>query len=203
MKIECIAEDRGSISIVVDDEYWGKTHKKIIVSPQKALESCVSIQELDERFKELEYRGALQFAAKHISLRAMTSKELQMKMKEHHVSKNTMQRVIHEFTKQGYLNDNVCLEAFLSGQQRRRYGPNAIVRKLESKGLKANSATLQAIMNPEVQKTAIQALVSTRYKNRNLANRKEKDKVIASLLRRGFELDIILSILPPLSQWDQ
>ncbi|MBA3816234.1 MAG: RecX family transcriptional regulator, partial [Parachlamydiaceae bacterium] len=54
---------------------------------------------------------------------------------------------------------------------------------------------LRESQTDEKQRAAIKQLLTTRYRSRNLKDFREKRKVVSSLIRRGFDLSLILDIL--------
>ena len=102
--------------------------------------------------------------------------ELKAALQEKDASLNTTEKVITEFEQLGYLNDAEWLESFLRRMQREKKGSQYTDCK-----------------DNEVQ--SIERLLATRYRQKNLAAAKERQKVIASLARKGFTLGNILKTL--------
>lgn len=76
-------------------------------------------------------------------------------------------------------------------------GPNAILRKLAGKGIASEDAfeAVQDLLDPEAQKEQIAHLLSTRYRRHDLSDFASREKVTASLVRKGFDAFIIKEVL--------
>ncbi|MGA8165349.1 MAG: RecX family transcriptional regulator, partial [Waddliaceae bacterium] len=72
-------------------------------------------------------------------------------------------------------------------------GPQKIARKLKERKIQEKDIhqALEKWERPQLQKERILALLASRYRTCDLNNPKDKQKVIASLFRRGFDLDQI------------
>jgi regulatory protein len=181
--------------ILVEEEEWKEVDISIFGS-RPSFPKFHSLTELEEFFLQLEYRGAKSFAYKRLSIKPLSTAELRRQLKERKVSEKNTDAVIQELTNLGYLNDEEWIESFIRSQSNRQKGPQAVAAKLKWKGLKEEEfqEPLQEMMDDEVQKEGIQKLLSTRYRSKDLQDRRERDKVIAALVRRGYSLDVIFSV---------
>jgi regulatory protein len=191
MKIDCLlsTSNQGLLTIFCDGEEWGEVHPSIFGRKPPLPKEAASLEEFNRLFLALEYRQAKQYAARRLAAQSLPSATLRRSLQKCLVSEATIERVIQELTLLGYLNDQEWAANFARVQAARRVGPRVIARKLASKGIRGSFAS------EEGQKEAIQHLLQTRYRRRDLSDFREKQKVIASLMRRGFDLDAILSIL--------
>jgi regulatory protein len=144
-----------------------------------------------EEFREEEYRGAKRYALKRLSMQAMLSTALSDALRERLVSESVIEKVISECLESGYIDDKEWVDAFVRGQKRKRVGPEMIRMKLVQKGVDPS------LMEEEVDESAqIRDLLESRFRNRNLRDYKEKQKVIAALMRKGYHLGAILNEMP-------
>jgi regulatory protein len=108
----------------------------------------------------------------------------------------------------GFLNDDEWTASFVRGQSNRKVGPRAIAQKLASKGVRGEKLeqALENSWNPSEQKALITSLLKSRYAKKNLSDFKERQKVIASLMRKGFDFSAIMGCLKSVSfnscAWD-
>ena len=137
--------------------------------------------------------GARRYALMRLSMKSHSIYELRDQLEQKGMSAGIIEQVIEEFIKQGYLNDQEWVDAFIRGQQSRHTGPRSIQRKLRQKGISEDQireALLRAGLK-ENQGCQIKKLLTARYKSKDLNDLKQKQKVIAALIRKGFDLDEI------------
>lgn len=134
-------------------------------------------------------------AIRRLARKSYLSHELQEKLLTLGFPSDEVDKTIFHLTAGGYLNDQAWVDSFIGGQERKRVGTSLIIQKLKMKKVPPE-LYLTRIKESAVSPTeAIQSLLTTRYKNKNLKNPKEKGQVIASLLRRGYSFSDIKSAL--------
>lgn len=194
MKIECKPKEGrfGVLSISIDEEPWRDIHQ-VIYGRQPRFPKCETEEALIEYLQKKEYEGARQYALKRLAKYNQPSSQLKKALKEKLVSNQTLEKVIAECKNMGFLNDNEWLMNFIRQEILRGTGPQQIIRKLLSKGIDFDSSqkAVENMLSDETQDQQIAKLLSTRYRTRNLEDYKERSKVIAALLRKGFSLDSI------------
>jgi regulatory protein len=198
MKVHAGEMDRykKTFPLFIDEEEWKTLHVSIFGrNPKFGIFS--SQEELIEKFSVLEYKGSRNFIIRRLALKNYHSQELSAALKRRGVSCDTVDRVICEFLQQGYLNDEAWLASYIRGLRLQRFGFNSILLKLRHKGIPKESALLAISEIKENEgegqdeRASIDKLLETRYKNRDLSVKKERDKVIAALMRKGYGLDDI------------
>ena len=127
-------------------------------------------------------------ALRLLSLKSYSTYELKKKLLRKGFSSEEIDPVLEKYLRLGYLNDSDLTERRIEAFKRKGYGPYWIAAKLKtlglSQGLKASS------YSQEEQKAVIQKVLKT-----PLFAKKEKNKQIAALQRRGFDLETILEII--------
>ncbi|MBA3957945.1 MAG: regulatory protein RecX [Parachlamydiaceae bacterium] len=187
---------RGILTISVDGEPWGEIHT-MIFGKRPSFPTCNSLEEFEQAFRAVEYRAALNYALRRLSVRSLSSNEMRKSLVERLVSPDTISKVIQECMQNGYLNDEVWLDAFVRGLLSKKLGPRAMMYKLRLKGVSQSDAEriLESSDNPEACQERIAKLVATRYRTRDLTDYHEREKVIAALMRKGFNLDDVQAVL--------
>ncbi len=180
------------ITIYVDDEPWKDIHSKIF-GRDVSLPTCHTMDELHTYFMTLEYAKAKKYALNCLAMRSYVSTQLQKLLEKNLISSSTIQKIIQEFTRLGYLNDQEWIKSFVRAQLARHIGSQTIVYKLMNKGISQHEAQrwLEELADPSETHKNIQYLLKTKYKDRNLSDYADKQKVIASLARKGFDFDMI------------
>jgi regulatory protein len=195
IKIDYKIENRSCIAILIDGEFWRKGDITILGKKPDLPGQCNSIEELESLYKVLEYQGAKRYAYKRLALKSMPSYELANLLAKKHISESVCNTLIEELTRQGYLNDKDWAEAYVKYQSHKKYGPKAILHKLRAKGYKNSDHVIASVSAPDVQSDSILKIISTRYRSRDFSDPYEKNKVIAALVRKGYDLDIILKTI--------
>lgn len=194
MKITCLPKEgrRLVMTVYVDDEPWVDVHTKIF-GRSINLPSCDSVEQLQKKFIDLEYAKARKYTLDCLAMRSYPSTQLKKLLVRNLISAETIQKVLEEFTRLGYLKDEEWIERFIQAQLGRHVGPQMIIGKLLNKGIPLREAKnwIEKTVDETVTQKSIQHLLKTKYKNRNLSDYREKQKVFAALARKGFDTESI------------
>jgi len=199
MKIECLPSTtrKGEMVIFYEGEPWRTVHRSIFGYRPSLPRETTSLEELSQQFSLLEYRGAKHYLLKRLSAQSLPSASAAESLQRRMVSKETIERLLKELCGLGYLNDHEWTASYIRQQTARKIGPRKIACKLANKGISQETAkeALQLSSNEEQQRQLIAKLLETRYRSCDLTDFRAKQKVIASLVRRGFDLHVIISTL--------
>jgi regulatory protein len=119
-------------------------------------------------------------ALRLLSLKSYSTYELRKKLIRRGFDAHDIEPVLEKCRRWGFLNDKDLTERRIEAYKKRGYGPHWIAGKFKQQGLKPSSYTQQE------QKEIILRLL----KNPIYA-RKDRNKQIAALQRRGFDLEVI------------
>lgn len=198
MKLELIPTGslREAFTLLIDGHPQERIHISIFGRHPKFPEEIHSLEEWQAEFDAMEYRLAKNYVLKRLSAQNYYSRQLEKRLIERYVKKQTAQKLIQEAISWGYLNDEAWLDAFMRGHVK-RHGARSISQKLQIKGVPLDviEETMEKWRDPEEDKEAIRRFVQTRFRSRNLSNPKERQKVIAALIRRGYSFEQVYSIL--------
>ena len=141
----------------------------------------------------LEYRMAKNYAIRRLSLQGMLSTALARLLKERLVSVQTVNKVLEDLSELGFVNDQEWVASFVRSQSGKKVGPRAIAQKLANKGIRGEKLelALEKSWGAAEQTPLILQLLKSRYAKRNLSDFKERQKVVAALVRRGFDVTVI------------
>ncbi len=199
MKVSWQLEDktRGFIAIFIDDEFWRRGHRSILGSKPALPKDCQEIGDLQTIYTSLEYAGAKKYAYQRLSIKGYSTFEMKKLLADKLVSPEASERVLAELQQLGYINDREWVAAFVRSQTGKRMGPQRIKARLRQKGIPADliEQVIEKSADTEAQGEGIARLLATRYRSRNLSDYHERQKVIAALMRRGYDLDEILDAL--------
>lgn len=181
-------------NLFLDDEPWKEVHASIFGKPPRidGLE-----EPFNKTFLEREWRYSKNFALRRLVQKNYSSYEIEKLLLERSVSKESIRKVVAELVKEGYINDLDWISNFIRRNKEKKYGPKNIVLKLRMKGVPEGEIE-RALGELEEQNSSsdqIKKLLETKYSKKDLSDFKEKQKVIASLIRRGFDYEAILPYL--------
>lgn len=143
----------------------------------------------------MDQEEAKKLAYKRLAMRGFHSSEMRGLLEERGASKQVVNTVVEELLQLGYLNDIEWIKGAIRSYSLRKYGAKAIAYKLSTRGIPKSEFLPFLAEIQEQQPDQIRRLLQTTYKNRNLSLYREKQKVIAALVRKGYDLNVILSVI--------
>lgn len=141
-----------------------------------------TLEELNHWLEQTEDKLVKSAAYRFLSRRSYSKAILLQKLKEKKYSLSKCLKVVDELEKLGYLSDADYVEMLIRQKMRQGYGPLHIERALRENGLDAS--VVRERMDVQMQKEAV-----TKWFMKMRG--KEKSKMIAFLLRRGFDYSVI------------
>ena len=189
----CIIPDdqrKDVLHLSVGESFYREIHVSIFGKHPK-IRFCE--ENAEEQFSAKEFERARYFVFKRLSQRGYSSFELRNQLQERLVSEQGVEQVLAECFRLGYLDDEVWIEQFIREQKLRKTGPKMIAAKLYKKKVPRSffEPFLENLLTLEEQKEAIDRLLATRFRLRNLDDFKEKNKIFAALQRKGFTVEAI------------
>jgi len=193
MKLEWKKEFK-NVLLCIDNEIYRKFHLTIVGSKTVL---PTEIEDLNAYLAKLEYEGARRYLLYCLSRKSYASTELKKKLKDRFVDDAIIQKVLQNCHDLGYLNDEYWIESYIKGQLARKRGSRAILAKLQTKGIPREKAekALEKLDSLSNRLERLKSLIHSKYHKYSLKNHKEKQKVIASLIRRGFNYEEIIESL--------
>lgn len=175
-------------TIFLDNEPWKTIHSAIFGRRLNFPSECLSLSEWEQFFYEKECQQAKQYLLWRLSRQSLHSQQIKKILKEKLVTPSVIETVIEEFIQKGYLDDDHWIKSYINAQ-RKRFGLPIIASKLKAKGITIED--IEGIQDTEKEKEVIQHLLHTKYRLKDLSDRTQRQKVIASLLRKGFSYESI------------
>lgn len=181
----------GEIHVIeIEGEEWGRIHKDILGS--SPLPFTDNKDNFNYQLSLLILGGARRYALRRLAMRNYSSRDIRSQLKKKIVPDLLIDQVIDELTKAGYCNDQEWVGSFIRNELNRKSGPRLIQSKLIKKGFTPDEIQ-EALQSAKLsQNNQIAKLLSTRYRSKDLNDKKEFQKVVAGLIRKGFDLEEIL-----------
>ncbi len=197
--IEVVAcpDRRDLFDIQVNGDCWRRVHASIFGRRPSIPPLLGSFNDWEKQFLSHEYRCAKNFALRQLSRKSQTSMELSQTLRQKLVSEESTAKVIAEITRLGYFDDADWVQRYVKAQLAKGKGPEAIKAAMRTKGISDSMIAQELTVSASAitQKDQLRRLLATRYKGRNLADFKERQKVVGALMRRGFDLDTIRKVV--------
>ena len=141
------------------------------------------------------YQAAKKYLFGALSKESLCTPQIRQRLKRREVSEEIREQLIEEMIRLGFVDDRAWVEAFVRRQQGRRDGPSMIKMKLRAKGIDSELINEFVSRDDEMLTHQIVGLLKTRYRKYDLSDFKERQKAIAALARKGFDLEAIRSAL--------
>lgn len=186
--------DRNILELHLDGELWRAFHVYVVGNHPK-FPDFRTPSELEEYFLAFETRYAKNYCLKRLSSMSCSSVQLRQKLEERLISAQVIEAVLGELEQLGYLNDREWVENYIRRQP--KCGPRLLAAKLRAKGFPREmiEESLEGNSDSEEEKERLLSLIKTGYRSKNLKDFKDRQKVIASLIRKGFNISVIKEVM--------
>lgn len=196
MLIQCVPHPykKDVFTLFINEEPWKEIHASIF---GKTPQLDALIEPLDIKFQELELCLSKNFALRRLVQRNFSSYEMEKLLYERLVSKETVHKIVQELVESGYINDQDWISGFIRRNIEKKQGFKNIAMKLRAKGIPEREieSKLSDLAEEGSQSASIKKLLETKYRSRDFSDYREKQKVIASLIRRGFSYEDIHAVI--------
>lgn len=182
---------RNTFVLLVDDEPRYEIHTSVFGKSLEFHSTYQDEQSFEEHFQEVEYQKTRNYAFKRLAMKNHSSFEMQQALEERYVSSQVIQKVIEECTQLGYINDLDWIQGFVASQKRKNLGAKMIRMKLLAKKVPLSLIEEMESSFSDGEEQQIHELLEKRFRNRNLEDFKEREKVIGALLRKGYDLELV------------
>lgn len=185
-------EKKDLLIVTVNGEEWRQIHKKIFGFRLKPVQ--MHQKDFEELFFQTERQKAKEYLIRCLSMRSYFTHELLKKLTDLKISPNTIQALLEEFRRLGYLNDQDYLNQLIKSYQTRKFGPRVIYSKLLMKGV-PKAWIDEALGEMEENSEVLSDLIEKKKRLLNLEDYKDRNKLIQFLLRKGFSYEKIKELL--------
>lgn len=169
-------------TIFIDAQFWRVVHKTIF-GRHPRLSSV-------ELFDDYEKQRVKNYLIWRLSRQSYHSEQLGAFLRRYLVQEKTIRLLIDEFQENGIFNDESWLNQYMTNQLK-RYQLRFVLNKLRLKGF--SNETLESLRkvwnNQESDIQAILHQLQTRFRNKDFTDFKTKQKIIASLIRKGYHFE--------------
>lgn len=183
-------KNKNRVNVYVDGEFAIALYLETAVRAGLCKDMDISGLDLSRIGREDEKKFAMDAALSFISYQMRSRKEVLDKLKQKDVAPETAELTVEKLEELGYLNDRIYAETY-AGELKERMGRRGIRQKLYEKGVEKEiiDETLDSLGDFS---DVIRAQAERLFQKYGPADEyKTAQKVIRTLLNRGFELDEI------------
>ncbi|HNZ33281.1 MAG TPA: regulatory protein RecX [Candidatus Cloacimonas sp.] len=194
LKITKKAENDKKSLIIIDNQIWGILPDRILL-PFFPIPYTGEIN--NDQAKELLSlieKQARQQLLKYLGNREHSSLECKQYLKRKHYPTELIDTLICEFQDKKYIDDHRYVQILISSLISRKKSKNAIAMKLKETRLPTEiwKELLNELYNQEEgMENLKEQITQLRFRYRDLPPSKQKEKIYASLYRKGFNLNDI------------
>lgn len=154
---------------------------------------------MEEETETIAYRKGMALACRYLSMKSMHSNELGKKLQEQGIAEELIGAILLDCQSKKWLNDQEFCARFVEKLSKQGKSEIEISLKARQRGIPIKEITPHLQQNSNSQSLAL--LINKRYKilyhpeEKGVEQRKARDKAIRALLRRGFSMNDIYSVL--------
>lgn len=190
-----IEEDKSKIKIFIDEEYAFWLYKKDIIKYEIAEENEISPEAFNELLSDIVYNRAKQKALSLLKFMDRSEYEIRKKMTDAGYPETITTSIISYLHEYNYLNDERFASNYIRLRKERK--SKLVIRtELLSKGIDKclidRSMSEEYLLNDEdSEEIAIKKAIAKKTSDPSSLSWEEKQKLIASLYRKGYDIEKI------------
>ena len=153
----------------------------------------IDVSEFSDWITVRQYRSALEKAVAMLAVRARSSIEISQKLHQIGYTQETIEMVLYKLNKEDFLNDQDFANQWVQYRAEKKIGSRKIAQELKIKGITGEEAEKAlAFLSDDIQLENAVLLARKVLKRLNPGeeSRKKGQKIIAAIVRRGYEWDI-------------
>lgn len=183
-------KNKARVNIFVDDAFFCGLNKETAIIFKFKVGQEVNEDQLTQAIFESETKKAFEKASDYLATRMHSEKELFDKLIKKGYTKDVAGRAIEKLEEYHYVDDELFAKQFI--EQNRKLSKKMLENKLLAKGVNCDiiKEQLQGIYDEDELSLCI-SQVQKYIKSKDMTKENSKEKLVASLLRKGFPFEII------------
>lgn len=188
LRFEGDLQNPSLLHIYWDEECVQTVHKPLFFRRLGSLRACSDKGEFLAKFQEVEAQAARAEGVRLLARKGYFGPELKQKLMLKGISEEAADKAVQYFEQKGYIHDGNRAEGVARRELKKGHGPQYIFQKLKHK--KISSAEV-AKLRPLIEREEKQSLQAYLKKRSSALQGKDRRKIIAQLLRRGFSYEAV------------
>ena len=201
-KIEVQKKKQNRFNIYINDKFAFGVDEATLLKFALTKGTELSQDTIREIEQETQYQNAYQKALHFLNFKLRTAKEVYEKLEKLEVSDEVINQVLQQLMDHSFVNDQFYAESYVRENfALQKKGPKAVAFELKKKGV--NDSIIQRALAEFDESTQLdQALdIAQKYVDRqgNAPVKTVKQKVYGFLMQRGYDLEIVQSVISELT----
>lgn len=197
-RIEKPYQHKERYHIYVDGEYFLSVHEDILVKYRLHKGMEIDESEIQQWLEAEEYNKVKQMALRYLSYKPRTTQEVKMYLNRKGCEGDTIEQVIDEMEKNGFLNDLEFAKAWVNERQRHKgYGKRRLKQELLKKGM--DPAVVDEVLihiEEEDERQLAISIAERRYLRLCHESWPRIERRLGNyLLRQGFSMGMVYEVL--------
>lgn len=183
-------KNKNRVNIFIDNDFFCGLEKETAIIFGLKVGKQVDEAYINEAVIASEKKRAFEKAIDYLSIRMHTKRELFLKLQKKGFDENSINGAFEKLEEYNYIDDYAFAKEYVN--QNTKYSKLVIKNKLMQKGIK--SSIIDEVLNDFEKEDEIKICkkFAEKYlKSKNFKLSDDKQKIIASLSRKGFKFDII------------
>lgn len=183
-------KNKARVNIFVDDAFFCGLNKETAIIFKFKVGQEVDENQLTQAIFESETKKAFEKASDYLATRMHSEKELFDKLIKKGYTKEVADKAIEKLEEYHYIDDELFAKQFI--EQNKKLSKKMLENKLFAKGVNSSiiKEQLQGIFDEDELNLCI-SQVQKYIKSKDMTKENSKEKLYASLLRKGFPFEII------------
>lgn len=171
------------LHIIWDEKCVQTVYKSLFIRRLSCLRSCNEKKEFLDKFQQIEAQAARAEGVRLLARKWRFGPELKQKLMLKGISEKTADQTVHYFEQKGYIHDGNGAENVARRELKKGHGPQYIFQMLKHKKISSDEV---AKLRPLIEKEEKKSLQAFLKKRSSTSKEKDRRKLIAQLLRRGY-----------------
>lgn len=179
-------------SVFVDGEYTFSVSDVDLLYYKLRVGCEISAERLNEIAESNAYARAKDIALKFLGYRMRSEREIVQRLRREELPPEAVERALDFLKKYGYIDDRRFAESFINEKKRLKgYGGMRLKQELFAKGISREIIDEFSGLMSEDSESLIRAAIEKKLGGRRIEDRKEEQRLMGFLARRGFSFEDI------------
>lgn len=190
-RITSIKKQRGLVLVEIEEEAALRIPASLYRERPLQPDTDLDLEAYEAWLDERAYPHALNRAVEYLAARPRTEHEMETRLRQCGYTDKVIARVMARLAHEGFLNDAQFADLWTQARQERALGKRRIAQELARKGVSREhvDAALSQIDEEEQQRQATELCRRLLERTRGKDERDVRRKVLAALVRRGYDWD--------------
>lgn len=190
-RITSIKKQRGLVLVEIEEEAALRIPASLYRERPLQPDTDLDLEAYEAWLDERAYPHALNRAVEYLAARPRTEREMETRLRQCGYTDKVIARVMARLAHEGFLNDAQFADLWTQARQERALGKRRIAQELARKGVSREhvDAALSQIDEEEQQRQATELCRHLLERTRGKDERDVRRKVLAALVRRGYDWD--------------